>query len=86
MECLRRKLPEIVLIDVDMPGGPELLRQVRTHPKGREITIVLHTSSPYDDRRAADMGADATLLKGMYDLPMLVQRLRAYELLRGSAA
>ena len=57
-----RELPELVVLDVMLPGvdGVELLRRMRAAPATRSIPVVMATAkgAEYDRVRALDGGAD----------------------------
>ncbi|MGC4082176.1 MAG: response regulator [Vicinamibacterales bacterium] len=60
-------LPALVLLDVKMPrvDGFEVVRQLRAHPRTRQLPIVLLTSSAeeQDIRAGYDAGANAYVRK-----------------------
>lgn len=63
----RNPLPDIVLLDLKMPGvdGFEVLRQAKAAPEIRRIPIVVLTSSAEDGDRVLsyDSGANSYLVK-----------------------
>ena len=62
-----RPLPDIVLLDLKMPGvdGFEVLRRVKAAPPLRRIPVIVLTSSKEEGDRATayDAGANSYLLK-----------------------
>lgn len=62
-----RELPELVVLDVMLPGvdGVELLRRMRAAPATRSIPVVMATAkgAEYDKIQALDLGADYYLTK-----------------------
>ena len=60
-------LPEAILLDVMMPGmdGPTTLRELRKNPVTAKIPVLLLTAKVQasDQRRFADLGVEAVLLK-----------------------
>jgi CheY-like chemotaxis protein len=77
----RRARPELVFLDVDMPGldGIEACRQLREDAATGEATIVMLTAAQGDgvERRAEEAGADLFLTKPFspLDLLRLVDRI-----------
>lgn len=64
-ELIEQEVPLVLVTDVEMPGldGFALTRHVRTHPKARDIAIIMITSA--DDRlKAAAEEAGVTLVLG----------------------
>ena len=57
-----RELPELVVLDVMLPGvdGGERLRRMRAAPATRSIPVVMATAkgAEYDKIQALDLGAD----------------------------
>lgn len=76
-----RENPEVVFLDVDMPGmdGFEACRRLRADAETAEATIVMLTASSGDaaEREAEDAGADLFLTKPFSPLELLhlVERL-----------
>ena len=66
-EALRTRRPELVVLDVMLPGvdGLELLRRMRADSKLSDIPIVMATAkgAEYDRIRGLDLGADYYLVK-----------------------
>jgi diguanylate cyclase (GGDEF)-like protein/PAS domain S-box-containing protein len=83
---LRERMPDLVLLDVHMPGvdGFEVCEEIRRHPRGADVPVVIMTS--LDDvssiRRAYETGATDFVTKPPNWL-ILSQRVRY--LLRASA-
>jgi CheY-like chemotaxis protein len=77
----RRERPELVLLDVDMPGpdGLEVCRRLRGDPATREAMIVMLTAAAGDGlaARVHEAGADELLAKPFSPLALLrlVERL-----------
>ena len=86
LEILRRRLPDLVLLDVRMPGldGFEVCEEIRRHPAAADVPVVMMTG--LDDvesiRRAYEVGATDFVTKPLNWL-ILSQRVRY--LLRASA-
>jgi ribonuclease P protein subunit RPR2 len=74
-ERIRTAKPDVVVLDVIMPGEPgtELCRRLKAAPETRALPVVLLTGSDLDD----DAGADAVVLKPFSPLELLsiVERL-----------
>ncbi len=66
-EALRHEKPELVVLDVMLPGidGLELLRRMRADSALRSIPVVMATAkgAEYDKIRGLDLGADYYLAK-----------------------
>jgi CheY-like chemotaxis protein len=75
LELADRDRPEIVLLDVDIPGvdGIEVCRALRANPRTSEATIVMLTASHSDavETQAGAAGADLFLTKPFSPLELL---------------
>ena len=60
-------MPDVVFLDIGMPGmsGFDVARQLRSGPRGAELTLVAVTGwgQPEDRRRTAEAGFDHHLVK-----------------------
>jgi CheY-like chemotaxis protein len=65
LELVRRKRPDLVLLDVSMPGldGFEVGELVRRHRKTRHIPLMFLSGEAENDTRARELGAIACLAK-----------------------
>ena len=85
-EALERELPELVILDIMLPGadGTEILRRLRGDSRTRHIPVIMATARgmEIDKVRALDMGADDYLVKP-FGMMEMVSRVRA--VLRRSA-
>ncbi|MGZ8691562.1 MAG: response regulator [Gaiellaceae bacterium] len=65
LELVRRERPDLVLLDVAMPGldGFEVGELVRRHRKTRHIPLVFLSGEAENDARARELGAVACLAK-----------------------
>jgi len=74
LECMHRARPDIVLLDVMMPGmdGIEVCRRIKSNPKTHHIPVVMVTSlDQAEDRiRGLEAGADDFLSKPLDDLAL----------------
>ena len=90
LEIINRNAPDIVLLDVMMPGrdGWEVCRLMKQHPShGRGVRVVMVTAlDQWDDKRQAlQTGADDYVTKPI-DLPRLVRTVeRNAAALQGAA-
>ncbi len=59
LEVFQRERPDLVFLDVEMPGmsGLEVCRRIREMPQGESTPIMIVTGS--DDRKSIDQGFDA---------------------------
>ena len=85
-EALRTGRPELVVLDVMLPGidGMELLRRMRADAALSDIPVVMATAkgAEYDKIRGLDLGADYYLVKP-FGVMELISRVKA--LLRRTA-
>ena len=77
---LRRKTPDIVILDMEMPGGMsgiEVLQEMRKDSALESIPVILHTSEAAAASLEEAQAADLILLKPADpdDLIMFVNRL-----------
>lgn len=65
LELVRRERPDLVLLDVSMPGldGFEVAELVRGHRKTRHIPLMFLSGEAENDVRARELGAIACLAK-----------------------
>ena len=77
LEIAKRETPDIVLLDVMMPGmdGLEVCRQLKAAPETRYIPVVMVTAlSDVSDRlRGLEVGADDFLTKPVNDLALFAR-------------
>jgi len=61
------KQPRLILLDLKLPkvDGLEVLKQIKQHPSGREIPVVILTTSAQepDMKRAYELGVNSYLIK-----------------------
>jgi two-component system, cell cycle response regulator len=74
LECMHRARPDIVLLDVMMPGmdGIEVCRRIKSNPKTHHVPVIMVTAlDQADDRiRGLEAGADDFLSKPLDDLAL----------------
>lgn len=79
-KALETELPELVLLDVMLPGedGVSLLRFLRQTPETRAIPVIMATAKgmEYDKIQSLDMGADDYLVKP-FGMMEMVSRVKA---------
>lgn len=65
LKLVRRKRPDLVLLDVSMPGldGFQVGELVRSHRKTRHIPLMFLSGEAENDARARELGAVACLAK-----------------------
>ena len=75
-EWVQRELPDLILLDLKMPGidGYQVLRRLKSDPETRSIPIIVITASPidkdWDKVQVLGMGASQYLTK-----PLSIQAL-----------
>ena len=79
-EALQKERPELVLLDVMLPGtdGVTLLRRMKERPGLRDIPVIMATAkgTEYDKIQSLDLGADDYLVKP-FGLMEMVSRVKA---------
>lgn len=75
-------LPHLVILDINMPlkNGMETLQWIRSHPRLKNLPVLLLTSSSQEIERAYHLGANSYLVKPMYfeDLIRMVGDVALY--------
>ena len=79
-EALQTETPELVLLDVMLPGedGVSLLKKMKAAPALRDIPVIMATAkgAEYDKIQSLDLGADDYLVKP-FGVMELVSRVKA---------
>ena len=79
-EALKAEKPELVLMDVMLPGedGVSLLRALRENPETAQIPVIMATAKgmEYDKIQSLDLGADDYLVKP-FGMMEMVSRVKA---------
>ncbi len=79
-EALRSDRPQLVILDVMLPGldGVELLRRMKSEPKLRDIPVIMATAkgAEYDKIQSLDLGADDYMVKP-FGVMEMVSRVKA---------
>jgi two-component system cell cycle response regulator len=74
LDCVQRKKPDIVLLDVMMPGidGIEVCRRIKNNPATQHIPVMMVTAldQPEDRIKGLEAGADDFLTKPVNDLAL----------------
>ena len=77
LEIIEKELPDIILLDVMMPGmdGFEVCRRVKANPAIAHIPIIMVTAldQPKDRVTGLEAGADDFLTKPIQDLPLFAR-------------
>lgn len=77
LEVIDKHMPDIVLLDVMMPGmdGFEVCRRIKSNPKSAHIPIIMVTAldQPKDRVAGLNAGADDFLTKPVSDLPLFAR-------------
>jgi len=85
-EALAEELPELVLLDIMLPGedGMEILKKMKASPRLRHVPVIMLTAkgTEYDKVMGLDTGADDYVTKP-FGMMELISRVRA--VLRRSA-
>ncbi len=80
LEALALETPDLVLMDIMLPGedGLELLRRLKASPKTRDIPVIMVTAkgAEYDKVKGLDSGADDYVTKP-FGMMELVSRVKA---------
>lgn len=79
-ETLQQKQPNLILLDVMLPGidGVELLSRMKANEKFRDIPVIMATAkgTEYDKVQSLDLGADDYLVKP-FGMMEMVSRVKA---------
>ena len=79
-EALQKKQPELIVLDVMLPGidGVELLTRIKGSEKFRDIPVIMATAkgTEYDKVQSLDLGADDYLVKP-FGMMEMVSRVKA---------
>ena len=79
-EALQTETPELVLLDVMLPGedGVSLLKKMKAAPALRDIPVIMATAkgAEYDKIQSLDLGADDYLVKP-FGVMEMVSRVKA---------
>ena len=83
LEAIRERRPDLVLLDIMMPGmdGETVCRRLREADKGLLVVFLTALSSPEDEVRALASGGDSFISKTVSD-EVLLARLSALLRLR----
>ena len=82
LDMLRTKLPDVILLDVNMPDmdGMEMLEALHATPQWRSIPVVMLTSQSdtHTIRRAKQLGAKEYLVKATFSLGEMLDSVKRY--------
>jgi len=78
MRCVGDAIPDIIVLDLKMPGinGMEVLRRVKQHFPEIQVIILTGHGNDLDETEARQLGAFDYLRKPV-DIELLVERIRA---------
>ncbi|NTV14671.1 MAG: response regulator [Desulfobulbaceae bacterium] len=78
MRCVGDSIPDIIVLDLKMPGinGMEVLRRVKQHFPEIQVIILTGHGNDLDETEARQLGAFDYLRKPV-DIELLVERIRA---------
>ncbi len=80
LEGLRRRKPQIVLMDLSLPemGGKDVLRVIRSDPDLKDVPVIALTAHAMrgDRERYLEMGFDEYLTKPIVDENLLLDTIR----------
>jgi len=69
LDLVRREMPDIILLDLNMPGknGFEVLRELSADPSASKIPVIVLSNNDRDDaiREVGDFRADFFLVKAL---------------------
>jgi two-component system, chemotaxis family, sensor kinase CheA len=79
LEAVAEEMPDAILLDIDMPkmDGFEVLRKVREQSDVPIVMLTLRVSAE-DQRRAAELGATAYVVKSQFQEATVVEILRRH--------
>lgn len=79
LEGLEREVPDLVLLDISLPGldGTDILRRLKGEPHWSEIPVIALTAhaNPGDRERLLGLGFDEYLAKPILDPVALVRQI-----------
>jgi CheY-like chemotaxis protein len=80
LTMIRRQAPDLVVLDLDMPGirGLEVLRELRAQPATAQLPVLILTASGNETATSASFEAGATdYLTKPFSIPQLTARVHA---------
>jgi two-component system chemotaxis sensor kinase CheA len=82
LEQLEREPVDLVVSDIEMPmcDGIEFVTRMRDDPRFQDVPVILVTSLGTDDdrKRGLDAGADAYIIKSVFDQKKLLETVETY--------
>ncbi len=81
MDKLREDSPDLVLVDINMPGlnGYEICEKIKQSANGKTTPVILLVGSfePFDENEARRVGADDYLTKPFQSISQLVEKVNS---------
>jgi len=82
IEAMKKKIPDIVLLDLILPGidGFEVLKKMKADPKLAKIPVIIlsNLGQEEDIERGKKLGADDYFVKANTALSSIVKKIKEY--------
>jgi len=82
ISILEQRVPDVILLDVSMPGmdGLAVLEHIQSNPQWSTIPVIMLTavSDTHTIHRAAQLGAKEYLVKATFSIAEMMDHLRRY--------
>lgn len=81
-QALKTKVPDLILLDIMLPGGKngyDILREIKQNPKTNKVPVIIVTNLPESERETAMAeGATEFLLKANTSLDKIVETIKKH--------